>query len=78
MATFELTLRHNMCIDRQTWDKGQQFDIKIGMMGITPTNLFGNSRCVDTVLRQFSAQGLDLPRNSPFLNRGHWDIKMKP
>ena len=77
MASFELTLRHNAYIGGQNLTRGQQFNLNVNMMGITPTNLFGNSRCVDTVLRQFSAQGLDLPKNSPLLNGGHWDIKMK-
>lgn len=77
MASFILTLRHNACIAGQDLTRGQQFSLNVNMMGITPTNLFGNSRCVDTVLRQFSAQGLDLPKNSPLLNGGHWDIKMK-
>lgn len=77
MANFQLTLRHNACIGGQTCDKGQQFNINVNMMGITPTNLFRNSRCVDTVIRQFSAQGLDLPKNSPLLNGGHWYIKMR-
>lgn len=77
MASFVLTLRHNACISGQNLTRGQQFNLNVNMMGITPTNLFGNSRCVDTVLRQFSAQGLDLPKNSPLLNGGHWDIKMK-
>ncbi len=77
MAHFELTLRHDVCIDKQTWGKGQQFDIKLGVIGKTPKNLFGNFCCVYTVLRQFSTQGLDLPKNSPLLNGGHWDIKMK-
>ena len=77
MASFVLTLRHNASIAGQDLTKGQQFNLNVNMMGITPTNLFGNSRCVDTVLRQFSAQGLDLPKNSPLLNGGHWDIKMK-
>ena len=77
MATFQLTLRHDACISGQNLTRGQQFNLNVNMTGITPTNLFGNSRCVDTVLRQFSSQGLDLPKNSPLLNGGHWDIKMK-
>lgn len=77
MANFQLTLRHNTCIGGQTCDKGAQYNINVNMMGITPTNLFQNSRCIDSVIRQFSAQGLDLPKNSPLLNGGHWDIKMR-
>lgn len=77
MPTFVLTARHNSDIGGQHIDRGQVFTINVNMMGITPTNMFGNSRCTDTVLRQFSAQGLDLPKNSPLLNSGHWDIKMR-
>lgn len=61
MAQFILTARHSRNIGGQHIDRGQQFSLNVCMMGITPTNLFNNSRCADTVLRQFSAQGLDLP-----------------
>lgn len=76
MAQFILTARHFSNIGDQHVDKGQQFTINVCMTGIAPINLFGNSRCADTVLKQFSAQGLDLTRSSPLLNKGHWDIKM--
>lgn len=48
MATFVLTARHD--IDRLGGlhiDRGQQYTININMMGITPYNLFNNSRCRD-------------------------------
>lgn len=77
MAQFELTARHSSNIGGQHIDRGQTFTINVAMMGITSVNLFNNSRCVDTLLRQFSAQGLELPKDSPLLNGGHWDIKMK-
>ena len=77
MPTFVLTARHDSHIGGQDVSRGQVYIINVGMMGITPTNLLGNSRCVDTVLRQFSSQGLDLPKNSPLLASGHWDIKMR-
>lgn len=76
MAQFVLTARHTSDIGGQHIDRGQMFNINVAMTGITPVNLFGNSRCADTVIRQFSAQGIELPKNSPLLNGGHWDIKM--
>ena len=76
MATFELRLNHDICIGGHNKSKGQLFILNMDK-GITPVNLFQNSRCADTVLKQLSAQGLDLPKNSPLLNKGHWDIKMK-
>lgn len=79
MATFEITARHQ--IDRSGGlhiDKGQTFSININMIGITPTNLFGNSRCVDQLERQFQLNGIDVPKtDSAVYNRGAWDIKMK-
>lgn len=77
MAQFVLTARHQSDIGGQHISRGDTFNINIPMTGITSVNLFGNSRCVDTLLRQLSAQGLDLPKNSPVLNGGHWDIKMR-
>ena len=76
MAQFFLTARHSSDIGGQHIDRGQAFTINVPMMGVTPVNLFNNSRCVDTILKQFSAQGLELPKDSPLLNGGHWDIKM--
>ncbi len=76
MAMFTLTARHSSNIGGQHIDRGQTFSINVAMMGINPVNLFNNSRCVDTILKQFSAQGLELPKDSPLLNGGHWDIKM--
>ena len=47
------------------------------MMGITPTNLFGNNRCVDQLVKQFQLNGIDVPKtDSGVYNRGAWDIKM--
>ncbi len=77
MAQFVLTARHASCIGGQHIDRGQQFNINVCIMGITPINLFNNSRCADTILRQLSAQGLDLPKNSPLLNGGYWEIKIR-
>lgn len=77
MAKFEIMANRSSDIAGLHIDRGQTFTINIPMRGISPTNLFGNSRCADTILRQFSAQGLDLPKNSPLLNSGHWEIKMK-
>lgn len=77
MAQFILTASHSCNIGGQHIERGQSFSVNIPMMGITPGNLFNNSRCTDNILKQFSAQGIDLPKDSPLLNSGHWDIKMK-
>lgn len=79
MPTFELTALRN--IDRNNGlhiDKGQKISININMMGITPTNLFGNSRCVDQLVQQFKFHGIDVPKtDSGIYSRGAWDVKMK-
>ena len=74
MPTFEITARHQ--IDRAGGlhiDRGQTFSININMMGITPTNLFGNSRCAEQLVNQFKLNGIDVPKT----DSGAWDIKMK-
>ena len=79
MATFEITARHQ--IDRAGGlhiERGQTFTININMMGITPVNLFGNSRCVEQLVNQFKLNGIDVPKNdSGVYSRGAWDIRMK-
>ena len=79
MASFELTAKHQ--IDRPGGlhiDKGQTFTVNINMMGITPNNLFGNSRCLDALVKQFQFNGIDVPKtDSGIYSRGAWDIKMK-
>ena len=79
MATFELTARHQ--IDRCGGlhiERGQTFTININMMGITPANLFGNSRCAEQLARQFELYGISVPRSdSGVYSRGAWDIVMK-
>lgn len=46
-------------------------------MGITPNNLFNNSRCKEPLLQQFKMNGIDLPQNDIlYTNKGAWDIKM--
>lgn len=78
MATFVLTAHCQMTNGATGMHipKGHQMTITIPMMGITPNNLFGNSRCKDQLLQQFAVNGIHLPPNSPWLNKGHWDIKM--
>ncbi len=76
MPQFVLTAIHPSFFGGQSIDRGQSFTIN-APMGITPVNLFKNSRCADSILQQFKAQGIDLPKNSPLLNGGNWDIKMK-
>lgn len=80
MPSFVLTAINN--IDRPQIglhiDRGQQFTININMMGITPNNLFGNSRCQDSLLQQFRLNGIDVPKTDVgVLNRGAWDIRMR-
>lgn len=77
MAQFVLTAKHSSDIGGQHIDRGQTFTIDVAMAGITPTNLFNNSRCADNVLRQFAMHDLYLPKDSPLLNGGHWNIVMK-
>lgn len=79
MATFEITARYQ--IDRIGGlhiERGQTFTININMTGITPTNLFGNSRCADQLVEQFKLNGINVPKtDSGVYNSGVWDIKMK-
>ncbi len=78
MATFVLTARHD--IDRLGGlriDRGQQYTININMMGITPYNLFNNSRCRDALIQQFRMNGIDVPSSDTGIySKGTWDIKM--
>lgn len=80
MPTFVLTARHN--IDRPQIGlhvcRGQEITVNINMMGITPGNLFGNSRCRDALVRQFRVCGIDVPpTDAGVYSRGAWDIAMK-
>lgn len=78
MPQFNITARHQTCLGNgMVIDKGDNFTLNIPMVGITPNNLFGNSRCKDIILRQFSNQGIELHPNSPLLNSGRWDIKAR-
>lgn len=78
MAQFVLTLRQD--VNRPNGfhlDKGVVFTINIPVMGITPINLFNNSRCKGPLLQQFKMNGIDLPQNDIlYTNKGAWDIKM--
>ena len=78
MAQFVLTLRQD--VNRHNGfhlDKGAVFTINIPVMGITPNNLFNNSRCKGHLLQQFKINGIDLPQNDIlYTNKGAWDIKM--
>lgn len=77
MAQFELTARHTMNNHGLYIDRGTKLNINIPLIGITQGNFFGNPRCANTILQQLAAQGIIVPSNSPILNRGHWDIKVK-
>ena len=76
MPRFELTARSEMNHNGMHVGKGDTISVNIPVSGIQPNNLFGNSRCSDSLHQQFSVNGLDLPKNSPWLNGGHWDVKM--
>ena len=75
---FVLTLKNQ--VDRPNGfhlDKGAVFTINISMAGITPNNLFNNSRCKEQLIQQFRYQGVELPKNDIlYLSKGMWDIKM--
>ena len=79
MATFTIIARCD--INRSNGfhiGRGEEYTIHIPMMGITPNNLFGNSRCKDALVRQFHLNGIDLPPTDPALcSKGIWDIQMK-
>ncbi len=79
MAQFLLTASHQ--IDRANGlhiDKGQTITVNIWIQGITPYNLFNNSRCKDILVQQFKANGIDVPyTDAGIYSRGAWDIKMK-
>lgn len=76
MPRFELIARSNMNHNGMHISKGDTIFINIPITGIQPNNLFGNSRCNDSLRQQLSVNGLNLPQNSPWLNRGFWDVKM--
>lgn len=75
---FVLTLRNPVNrADGTHLDRGATFLINIPVMGITPNNLFGNSRCKEQLIKQLQFHGIDLPKNDPlYNNKGYWDIKM--
>lgn len=79
MATFEIMARHDIYrAGGLHIDKGQTFTININMMGISPVNLFNNSRCADQLVRQFKINGIDVPKtDAGIYSRGAWDIIMK-
>lgn len=77
MAQFQLTATSdiNRC-NGFHMDKGTTININIHMAGITPYNLFNNSRCQEALIQQFKLNGIDLPRTDAVFSRGYWDIKM--
>lgn len=78
MPQFNITARRQTFLDNgMVINKGDNFTLNIPMGGITPNNLFGNPRCRDIILRQFSSQGIELPPYSPLLNSARWDIKAR-
>ncbi len=79
MPTFDLTATNSVSRTNGLYiEKGQQITVNINMMGITPYNLFGNSRCVDALVQQFRVNGIDVPpTDAGIYGRGLWDIKMR-
>ena len=78
MAQFVLTLRND--VNRPNGfhlDKGYECTINIPVMGITPNNLFNNSRCKEPLFQQLKMNGIDLPQNDIlYTSKGLWDVKM--
>lgn len=79
MPKFLLTATHDIHRPQIGLDisRGQQFTININMQGITPCNLFANSRCADALVRQFQINGIDVPKTDiGIYNKGAWNIKI--
>lgn len=77
MAKFVLTATHNIDRPGLHIDKGQQITLNINVFGITPNNLFNNSRCQDALIQQFGVNGINVPKTDyGVYGRGAWDIKM--
>lgn len=78
MAKFILTL--NSHVTRPNGfqlDKGFECRINIPIVGINSSNLFGNSRCKEQLIKQLQFNGIDLPKTDILYNsKGSWDIKM--
>ena len=79
MATFELTARSPVYRTGGLYiERGQTFTVNINMIGITPNNLFNNSRCKNQLIQQFKNNGIDVPiTDSGIYSRRAWDIKIK-
>lgn len=77
MPNFTITAIHNIDRNGLHINRGQQFTLHINMPGITPVNLFNNSRCQDALIQQFKINGIDVPKTDyGIYSRGAWDIKM--
>ena len=83
MPTFILTARrdinfHDINNSLKQIKRGDVFEITINASGINTTNLFNNSRIMDSLQRQFQQKDVYLPKSSYLLqNSGPWDIKMR-
>lgn len=78
MPTFILTARHDINRPQMHICRGEEITVNIPMLGITPVNLFGNSRCQDALVRQFENNGIYVPMtDAAVYSRGAWDIKMR-
>lgn len=78
MPTFQLTARSQIHRnDGLHIARGETITINIPMSGITPTNLFGNSRCSKQLIQQFKNNGIEAPiTDTGIYSRGAWDIKI--
>jgi len=78
MPRFELTAKSDLYrADGTHIKKGEVVPLPIPMQGITPYNIFNNSRCAEQVRRQMQLQGINVkPGDAHLLSRGMWDVKM--
>lgn len=80
MSQFTLTAKMTVpLVDGSIIQRGTEININLPYSDAFCTqSVFGNLRFRDTILRQMSAQGLDLPpaTANQYLHSGLWDIQM--
>ena len=81
MAQFTITARS--AIDRPMASpplhisRGESFNITINLNGITPQNLFNNSRCSAQLQHQLKLNEIDVPLTDRGVHdKGAWDIQL--
>ena len=76
MPQFTFTAKRNLTIGGQLITKGDTYNININSLFATPQNALSDSRFKDAILKQFAAQGLNIPPNVQHLRGiGLWDVK---